>query len=90
MNTKIKIPKLLSKYTNNSDTFECQSTTALNAISSMCTTFPKVKEFIFNENDELNRYITVFINQNKINTSTLNSELENNSTIQLVIPIAGG
>jgi molybdopterin synthase sulfur carrier subunit len=88
----IRIPVPLRKLTDGQDEWTvCNSPTLSGCLNHLCDSFPLIKERIFDENNEVRRFINIFVNDEDVRfLQDLNTPVGLNDTISIVPAIAGG
>lgn len=87
----ILIPAVLRSYINNQDKIVIQGATLKNVLENLSSTYPAAKNYIFDDNEELNNFIIIYLN-NKIMRSKndLENSVKDEDLIEIVLSIAGG
>jgi len=87
----IRIPVPLRKITNNQEVITVEGTSMGEIIMMLCARFPDLHDRIFDENNEVRRFINIFLNDEDIRfISDLATSVKENDEISIVPAIAGG
>jgi len=88
----IRIPTPLRRLTDGHEEWTvCNSPTLNGCLNHLCNSFPSIKERIFDENNEIRRFINIFVNDEDIRfLQDLNTPIKLNDVISIVPAIAGG
>ena len=87
----IKIPTPLRSLTNNEDTVVLNAPNLRDLIAEMENSHPGIEERLLDENNELRRFVNIFINGEDVRfLHGLNSLLEDGDEVSIVPAVAGG
>lgn len=86
----VRIPPVLRTHTGGAREVEVSGVTVDEALSSLATTFPTLREQLF-VGDELQRYVNVYVNDQDIQyLERLQTPVGPNDTVILLPAMAGG
>jgi len=87
----IRIPVPLRKVTNDQETLIIEGDTMGVILMMLCARFPELHDRIFDENNEVRRFINIFLNDEDIRfLSDLATPVKDVDEISIVPAIAGG
>jgi len=87
----IKIPTPLRSLTNDEDTVVANAPNLAELIAKMENSYPGIAERLLDENNELRRFVNIFINGEDVRfLEGLDSPLEDSDEISIVPAVAGG
>jgi len=88
---KIIIPTPLRKYTDNQAEVRVEGKTIHEALSQLVTSYPNLKNNLFDEKGAIRAYVNIFVEDDNIrDLKGEKTALEESSTVSLVPAIAGG
>ncbi len=88
---KILIPTPLRKYANNESTFQTKGKTVKEAIQDLTTTHESLKQYLFDDQEQLRSYIRVYLGEEDINTlQKEETPVQETDTVSIIPAIAGG
>jgi molybdopterin synthase sulfur carrier subunit len=91
MSVKVRIPEVLRKLTNGSDSVTLEASTVKEMIEALEKAHPGIKERICDEQGNVRRFINVFVNEEDIRfDDNLNTKLPPGADVSILPAIAGG
>ena len=91
MTTPVRIPTPLRKLTNNQEVVEAQGATIREVINSLERNYPGLKERICDEQDNIRRFVNVFLNDEDIRfLNESETPVKLGDEVSIVPAIAGG
>jgi molybdopterin synthase sulfur carrier subunit len=91
MTIPVRIPTPLRKLTNNQEVVEAEGSTVSDIIESLETSYPGLKERICDEQDQIRRFVNVFLNDEDIRfLQDTKTPVKPGDEISIVPAIAGG
>ena len=91
MTTPVRIPTPLRKLTNNQEVVEAQGSTIREVINSLEHNYPGLKERICDEQDNIRRFVNVFLNDEDIRfLNESETPVKLGDEVSIVPAIAGG
>ena len=88
---QIKIPTPLRSLTNDEDTVAVNAPNLKELIAQMENSYPGIAERLLDENNELRRFVNIFINGEDVRfMEGLNSPLRDSDEVSIVPAVAGG
>ena len=89
--TVVRIPSPLRKYTAGQSKVEGNGTTIEALIENLETQFPGIKTRLCDENNQVKRYVNVFVNEEEIRTlQGAETVLDDRDEVSIVPAMAGG
>ena len=89
--TVVRIPSPLRKYTAGQSKVEGKGTTIEALIESLETQFPGIKTRLCDENNQVKRYVNVFVNDEEIRTlQGTETTIDDRDEVSIVPAMAGG
>ncbi len=87
----IKIPTPLRGYVENKDVIEVEGNTVGEILSNLITTYPKLKNYMYDNNGNLRTFIRLFAGDEDIDDlEGLDTVIEGRIELNIVPAIAGG
>ena len=87
----IRIPTPLRKLTKNQEVVEAEGTTIRELIESLERTYPGLKERICDEQDQIRRFVNVFLNDEDVRfLDESETQVKSGDEVSIVPAIAGG
>ena len=91
MTKTILIPTPLRPFVNNQETIKTNADTLGAALTELTTEFPKLKQHLYDDQNELRKFINIYVNDTDIrDTDGEKTVLNADDEISLVPAIAGG
>ena len=91
MSVNVRIPEVLRKLTNGSDTVTLEASTVKEMIEALEKAHPGIKERICDEQGNVRRFINIFVNEEDIRfDDNLNTKLSAGADVSILPAIAGG
>ncbi len=91
MSKTILIPTPLRPFVNNQSSIQTSESTIGLALKDLSINFPKIKNYIFDDNGDLRKYINIYLNDKDIrDLEGDQTKLSDNDEVSLVPAIAGG
>ncbi|MBV8532598.1 MAG: MoaD/ThiS family protein [Verrucomicrobia bacterium] len=91
MTIPVRIPTPLRKLTNNQEVVEAQGSTIREVINSLERNYPGLKERICDEQDNIRRFVNVFLNDEDIRfLNESETPVKLGDEVSIVPAIAGG
>ena len=91
MTIPVRIPTPLRKLTNNQEVVEAEGSTVSDIIESLETSYPGLKERICDEQNQIRRFVNVFLNDEDIRfLQDTKTPVKSGDEISIVPAIAGG
>lgn len=91
MSVKVRIPTPLRSLTNGKSEVDCAGSTIIEIIDSLENDFAGIKERICEQNDQIRRFVNVYLNDEDIRfLDSINSKVKDGDTISIIPAIAGG
>jgi adenylyltransferase/sulfurtransferase len=87
----IRLPNIISYYTDNRTQFEVSGSTALETVRNAVEKYPALKFHVFDGEGNLRRHIYLFVND--VNVKDLNgneTEVGENDVVRILAAAAGG
>jgi molybdopterin synthase sulfur carrier subunit len=85
----IRIPVPLRKLVGGSEEIESLGKTLDGCLEQLCSSYPDIKDRIYDENGEVRRFINIFVNDEDMRFLNNNS-IKEQDVISIVPAIAGG
>lgn len=88
---KVIIPTPLRKFTDNQSSIDTESRSVIDAVNSLASRFPELKEHLFDDRGSLRKFIRIYVGDQDIRE--LNNEktaLEPTTVVSIIPAIAGG
>ena len=71
--------------------FEFDGTTIEELCKALVNKYPKLKEELYTENDQITDYVSIFVNDKPLSVlDGLNTKLKNGDELLFFVPISGG
>jgi MoaD family protein len=87
----VKIPVALLQYTGNESEVRSDAYTVEELLRNLDKRFPGLRAFIVNENGQLRRYVSIFVNEGDIRSGDgLTTKLKEGDRVSIVPLVAGG
>lgn len=91
MAVKVKIPTPLQRLTNKQSQAEAEGSTVGEVLADLERNFPGFKERLYDEKEELRRFINIFLNEEDIRfLEGLNTTVKDGDEISIIPAVAGG
>ncbi len=91
MNTRVRVPTPLRKYTNGADEVDAAGDTVKALVDDLEKNYPGIKERICDESGKIRRFVNVYVNGDDIRfLQNLDTTVNNGDNISIVPAIAGG
>ena len=91
MKKTILIPTPLRPFINQQEEVETTATTVNEALQDLALNFPKIKQHLYDKEDNLRKFINIYVNDSDIrDLNGVETPLNENDEISLVPAIAGG
>ena len=91
MTVNIFIPTVLRRYVQRKPEVQVNASDVEEALVLLGVLYPEIRDYIFDDNRKLKRFINVFVNETNIkNLDGLQTRLEEGANIALIPAIAGG
>lgn len=91
MSINVRIPEVLRKLTNGSDSVSVEAGTVQEMIDALEKNHPGIKERICDEKGNVRRFVNVFVNEEDIRfQENLNTKLPSGTEVSILPAIAGG
>ena len=88
---KIIIPTPLRGYVNNQSEVEEEGQTVKELLDNLCSNYPKLKNYIFDDNGKIRQFIRVYVGETDSNELDIeNTPVDENMEISIIPAIAGG
>ncbi len=88
---KILIPTPLRKFTGGNSSVEVEASTVSDAIAQLASTFPDVKQHLYDGNDELRRFLRIYVGEEDIQQlNGAGTSVNAGDKISIIPAIAGG
>ena len=87
----VKLPTPMRVYTDNQTELQIRGATVSVVLGKLVSQFPALRDYIFNDRQELRPFVTIFVNQ--VNIKELNSletPVTDEDRLVMVLSIAGG
>jgi molybdopterin synthase sulfur carrier subunit len=89
--TTIRIPSPLRRYTNGQSKVESNGANIAELIANLEVQFPGIKARLCDENNQIKRYVNVFVNEEEIRTlQGIETALAEQDEVSIVPAMAGG
>lgn len=89
--TTVRIPSPLRRYTNGQSKVESTGANIGELIKNLDSQYPGIKGRLCDENDQIKRYVNVFVNDEEIRTlQGIDTSLEERDEVSIVPAMAGG
>ena len=87
----VRIPSPLRKYTNGQSKVEGNGATVTEVLDSLESQFPGIKTRLYDDNNQIKRYVNVFVNDDEIRTlQGEETQLSDKDVVSIVPAMAGG
>lgn len=87
----VRIPTPLRSATDGQSTVEIEGNTVDEALRALVDEYPDLADNLFNEDDELRRFVNVYVDDEDVRFSDgVDTKLESGSEVSIVPSIAGG
>jgi molybdopterin synthase sulfur carrier subunit len=91
MAVKVKIPTPLQRLTNKQSQVEAEGSTVGEVLADLERNFPGFKERLYDEKEELRRFINIFLNEEDVRfLEGLNTTVKDGDEISIIPAVAGG
>ena len=90
MTVKINIHPSLLHLTDNQETVEVSGNTVGQCFQQLMTEFPGLKEWLFEKDGKLSKFIDVFVNQESAFPEELAKPVKDGDELNIIMTIAGG
>ncbi len=91
MTVKIRIPTPLRSLCEGKEIVEVEGKNLMDALKNLNAKYPGFKERLFDTNEELRRFVNIFVNEEDIRfLNGLNTSLKDGDEVSIVPAIAGG
>jgi molybdopterin synthase sulfur carrier subunit len=91
VSVQVRIPPVLRKYTHEQAVVESRAGTIADVIDALDTRFPGIKEQLIAGNDELHRFVNVYLNDEDVRyLEGLDTKASDGDTLALLPSVAGG
>ena len=88
---KVKIPPVLRQHTGGESEVELEGTSVGAVLESLVSQFPDTRSQLFGEDDELNRFVNVYLNDEDVRVlDGLGTEVAESDTVMILPAMAGG
>ena len=88
---KVFIPTPLRKFTNGESSVEVKAGSVSEAIYSLASAFPEVRQHLYDANDELRKFIRIYVGDEDIyQLDGPDTILNNGDRVSIIPAIAGG
>jgi molybdopterin synthase sulfur carrier subunit len=85
------MPVALLQYTQNESKLEIEAYTVDELLRNLDSKFPGLSAFIINENGQLRRYVSIFVNEEDVRSGNgLMTKLKTGDEVSIVPVVAGG
>lgn len=86
----IKLAAYMRQYSENQENVEVKGKTVQDCLDALVNKYPKVKEQLFDKNNILHPYVSVFTGGEIIYADRLDRSVEDGATITILYVIGGG
>ena len=87
----VKIPPVLRNQTGGESQVDAEGTTVGDVLSSLVEAHPDTRGQLFSEDDELNRYVNVYLNDEDVRVlDGLETAIDDGDTVVILPAMAGG
>jgi molybdopterin synthase sulfur carrier subunit len=91
VSVQVRIPPVLRKYTHEQAVVESRAGTIADVIDALDARFPGIKEQLIAGNDELHRFVNVYLNDEDVRyLEGLDTKASDGDTLALLPSVAGG
>lgn len=91
MSIKVRIPTPLQKLTENKAELELKGSSVRELIENMEKKFPGIKERIYDEKDNVRRFINIYVNEEDVRFLQMDkTPLKDGDEVSIIPAIAGG
>ncbi len=91
MAVKVRIPSPLMKMTNNQSEVAAEGNNVKEVFNNLESQFPGIKERLYDENDQLRRFVNVYVNDEDIRFADgEDTALKDGDEVSIIPAIAGG
>lgn len=88
---KVKIPPVLRQHTGDQPEVELDGGSVGAVLEALVTQFPDTRPQLFGEDDELNRFVNVYLNDEDVRVlGGLETEVGESDTVMILPAMAGG
>jgi molybdopterin synthase sulfur carrier subunit len=88
---KVKIPPVLRQHTGDESEVELEGATVGAVLEALVGQFPDTRPQLFGEDDELNRFVNVYLNDEDVRVlDGLGTEVGDADTVMILPAMAGG
>ena len=88
---KVKIPPVLRQHTGGESEVELEGTSVGAVLESLVSQFPDTRSQLFGEDDELNRFVNVYLNDEDVRVlDGLGTEVAESDSVMILPAMAGG
>ena len=88
---KVKIPPVLRQHTGGESEVELEGASVGAVLESLVSQFPDTRSQLFGEDDELNRFVNVYLNDEDVRVlDGLGTEVAESDTVMILPAMAGG
>ena len=87
----VRIPTPLRSYTDEQSTAEAEGRTIGEALEDLTDQFPKLREQLYNDDDQLRSFVNVYVGDEDIrHTGGTDTPLQDGQEVAIVPSVAGG
>lgn len=87
----VKLPTPMRAYTDNQTELQIKGATVGEVLNKLVAQFPTLRDYIYNDRQELRPFVTIFVNQvNSKDINSLDTPLSDEDRLVMVLSIAGG
>ena len=88
---KVKIPPVLRQHTGGESEVDLEGASVGAVLESLVSQFPDTRSQLFGEDDELNRFVNVYLNDEDVRVlDGLGTEVAESDTVMILPAMAGG
>ncbi len=87
----VKLPTPMRAYTNNQTELQINGSCVGEVVNKLVVLFPALREYIYNDRQQLRPYVTIFVNQVNIrDLQNLDTLVNDKDRLVMILSIAGG
>jgi molybdopterin converting factor small subunit len=90
MSVKINVYYFLPHLTNDREVVEVEGNTVGECLDEFVTQFPMSREWLFEENGDLRKYLDIFVNLEETDPDDLSTPVGDGDEIHIVMHLTGG
>lgn len=90
MSVKINVYYFLPHLTNDREIVEVEGSTVSECLNDLITQYPAARDWLFEKNGELRKYLDIFVNLKETDPDDLSTPVRDGDEIHIVMHLTGG